>query len=418
MPIKGYRSDIMALKPLSAFPYYGGKAKMASLICDMLDYNNTTIYIEPFGGGGRTLLNKPRHDIEIYNDAGKGLCAFMSIIGSDNAEMLIDRLYQTEYSIEEFYHALNVLNLAQNNFVDEIWRTTIEYLKHLMKKYNHSEIEQLIKILRLKKYAEIIEEYPKLLSKGTLSSREQSVLKESYIYIKRFVELVQERENNLIHEEFTNVRDEVRKELQEKKNKSINEKRIDDYAYQRIHKRAVDEIRFEMSENLVDTDDMDLAVATYIVYSQSRDGMGKSWSNKEMTTDKYHNSISKLYDVAERMKGVQVINAGALSYLMDNTYLNNPQAMFYLDPSYLKPEDETKNLGGVYHLSSDYGDHKLLLETIYKAKAKILISNYDIPLYNEYLTEQNGWSKMEYETTTTVGSVKGNKRIEVLWWNY
>lgn len=391
---------------------------MASLICDMLDYNNTAIYIEPFGGGGRTLLNKPRHDIEIYNDAGKGLCAFMSIIGSEQAEELIDCLYHTEYSTEEFYHALNVLNLAQDNFIDEVWRTTREYLKHLMKKYNHSEIEQLIKTLRSKKHEGVIEEYNKFLSNGMLSSREKSVLNENYIFIKRFIELVQEKENNITKEETVDYFNEVIYELEQKNSKNIKEKQIEDYVHQRIHKRAVEEISFEMSESLVDTNELDLAVATYIVYSQSRDGMGKNWSNKAMTTDKYHNSISRLYDVSERMKGVIVTNAGALAFLMDTTYLNNPQAMFYLDPSYLKPEDETKNLGGVYHLSSDYGDHKLLLETIYKVKAKILISNYDIPLYNEYLTENNGWSKMEYETTTSVGSVRGNKRIEVLWWNY
>ncbi len=46
-------------KTLSAFNYYGGKARMAPLICDLLDYDTTDIYIEPFGGGARTLLNKP-----------------------------------------------------------------------------------------------------------------------------------------------------------------------------------------------------------------------------------------------------------------------------------------------------------------------------------------------------------------------
>ena len=60
----------MRTNPLSIVPYYGGKAKMASFIADMLEYKDTSLYIEPFGGGCRTLLNKPRHEKEIYNDKG------------------------------------------------------------------------------------------------------------------------------------------------------------------------------------------------------------------------------------------------------------------------------------------------------------------------------------------------------------
>lgn len=64
---------------LSPFSFYGGKAKMSSLIVDMLDYNNTDIYIEPFGGACRVLLNKPRHREEIYNDFGAGLYSFFHV---------------------------------------------------------------------------------------------------------------------------------------------------------------------------------------------------------------------------------------------------------------------------------------------------------------------------------------------------
>ena len=62
---------------LSAFPYYGGKAALAPIICEMLYYAHTDIFIESFGGGAHALLNKPRHLVEIYNDASEGLCAFM-----------------------------------------------------------------------------------------------------------------------------------------------------------------------------------------------------------------------------------------------------------------------------------------------------------------------------------------------------
>ena len=408
----------MALRPLSSFKYFGGKARMSSLICDMLDYKNTTIYIEPFGGGARTLLNKPRHEAEIYNDAGKGLCAFMSVIGSDRAEMLIDRLYQTDYSENEFFHALHTLNLAQYDFIQQIWWTTKEYLKHLMKRYNYADIQHLIKVLKSKKYIGIIEAFNNLLSNGVLSLEEKSILENNFRYISEFIELVENREMEITKTEAEDYFHKVIYELEQKNDKNISKRKIENAVYQQIHNRAVEEINFEISENFTEVDEMDLAVATYVVYSQSRDGMGKHWSDRLITKEEYHASISRLYDVSERMKGVTVYCAGALTFLMENTYLNDPQVMLYLDPSYLDPENEKRNLGGVYQLSSDYEDHELLLRTICEAKSKILISNYDIPLYNRYLTKENGWSKMEYETTTSVGSSKGNKRVEVLWWNY
>lgn len=164
---------------------------------------------------------------------------------------------------------------------------------------------------------------------------------------------------------------------------------------------------------------MELAIATYIVYSQSRDGMGKSWSDsKYKSTDKYHAQISRLYEVAERLQGVHVSQVGALTYLLKCSYLNNKRAMIYCDPSYLKPGDERKNLGSTYKQSSTYEQHELFLKVIYKAKCKLLVSNYDTELYNKYLNKENGWNRIEFETKTSVGGKKDNKRTEVLWYNY
>lgn len=56
-------------------------------------------------------------------------------------------------------------------------------------------------------------------------------------------------------------------------------------------------------------------------------------------------------------------------------------------------------------------DHRLLLETISKSKAKFLISNYDTPVYNEYLGD---WTKVTIDTVTRVVSKKNNKRTECL----
>ena len=48
-----------ARSTLSIAPYFGGKARMAHFIADRLDYANSDIFVTPFGGMCRVLLNKP-----------------------------------------------------------------------------------------------------------------------------------------------------------------------------------------------------------------------------------------------------------------------------------------------------------------------------------------------------------------------
>ncbi len=133
--------------------------------------------------------------------------------------------------------------------------------------------------------------------------------------------------------------------------------------------------------------------------------------------DAYYRQLVKLKDVAERMEGVDVRQLDAI--FLTKEYCENERAMIYLDPSYLNPEDTDKDLGkNVYNRSYDYGDHEKLAKAIQNAKAHILLSNYDVAPYNIYLDEEHGWKRMEFETTTGVGSKKNNLRTEVLWYDY
>lgn len=86
---------------LSMFPYFGGKAQMAPLICDMLDYKHTDTFVTPFGGACRVLLNKPRHKQECYGDLSEGLCTFVQLMSSHQTAIeLIHLIYDTDYSQE------------------------------------------------------------------------------------------------------------------------------------------------------------------------------------------------------------------------------------------------------------------------------------------------------------------------------
>ncbi len=161
-----------------------------------------------------------------------------------------------------------------------------------------------------------------------------------------------------------------------------------------------------------------LAVSTYIVFSQSRDGIGKVWSNKfNKNVNMYYRRIDYLRDIADRIKDIEVNNYDAFYYLNNDKIMNNSDNMFYLDPSYLKPETNI-NLGHVYKYSFNIDKHEQMLKIIQKAKSKIMISNYDHEIYSSYLNQQNNWNKIYYDVKTTVGIEKNNKRTEVLWYNY
>lgn len=91
---------------LSMFPYFGGKARMAPMICEALDYRYTDTFVEPFGGACRVLLNKPRHRREIYNDSDTANFTFVKLMSrKDTAHKLIESIFKTKYDETEFDEA-------------------------------------------------------------------------------------------------------------------------------------------------------------------------------------------------------------------------------------------------------------------------------------------------------------------------
>ena len=62
----------------SVVPYMGGKTKMAKwIVSNIPDHVN---YVEPFGGSASVLLNKPRSQIEVYNDADGDVVNFFDVL--------------------------------------------------------------------------------------------------------------------------------------------------------------------------------------------------------------------------------------------------------------------------------------------------------------------------------------------------
>ena len=122
-----------------------------------------------------------------------------------------------------------------------------------------------------------------------------------------------------------------------------------------------------------------------------------------------------LFGAEYAMQGVSITQADSMELI--RTHRTYENVLLYLDPSYLDINEEYKNLGEIYKCSYDYIEHEKFLKELTQpdTKAKILISNYNVDLYNNYLS---GRKKTYYKTFTGVGSKKGNRRLEVLWQKY
>ena len=78
--------------------------------------------------------------------------------------------------------------------------------------------------------------------------------------------------------------------------------------------------------------------------------MGTVWSNeKNQNPNAYIRAVKNLRNIHQRMKDVMITQVDAL--MLIRQYKEYENVMLYLDPSYLKPEDESKNLGTIYKMS-------------------------------------------------------------------
>lgn len=413
-----------ANKVLSPFPYYGGKARMSRTICNMIDYDNTELYIEPFGGGCRTLLNKKRHNTEIYNDFGYGLTTFFGVMqDKDRFNELIETLRDNPPSKESF----DELVLERMEDEDRINTSSNARLKSILveckRRTPHKYFNDCIKAINNEDYDVIVDVLGKMLEDsyclGIVKPMEEVLIRKYYKLYSDFW--------NIIRESIEKEAKEAQQAFKEEWNKQIStsEDATDIYEHHRytfikqirtgVIRRYTDDI-LNSNESGSTVTDVRMAFTIFQLYYSSRDGMGTAWSEeKNRDIRAYYRAVNNLYNIADRLRDVIITQVDALDLVRQYRVYDN--VMIYLDPSYLKPKDEHKNLGTIYKMSYTYEDHEKLLKEITKpdTEARIIISNYDVELYDKYLFD---WRKTYFRTTTGVGSKKNNKRVEVLWKNY
>lgn len=83
-----------------AFRYYGGKSRLAPWIIENLPKHRH--YVEPCGGAASVLLQKPRSEIETYNDLNGELVNFFRVL-RDRTDELLHAIEWTPWAREEYH---------------------------------------------------------------------------------------------------------------------------------------------------------------------------------------------------------------------------------------------------------------------------------------------------------------------------
>ena len=178
--------------------------------------------------------------------------------------------------------------------------------------------------------------------------------------------------------------------------------------------------REHQRENFKSINDIDKALLTFVLVSQSFNNTRKQFSRGTYNTESYQRKIrSNLPRIYERLQGVQVDNKDAQSIIDEAA--DNPDVQMYLDPPYLhslRGEGADK----VYFKEMEYIDHVRMLETIQNAKCRILLSGYHADkddLYDKYLLPY-GWKSRELIKIVKSSQRKEERDIasEWIWFNY
>ena len=133
-------------------------------------------------------------------------------------------------------------------------------------------------------------------------------------------------------------------------------------------------------------------------------------NGQEARVSRWNSMPERLAKVVKRLRGVRIENRDARELL--KMFLKRPATLVYLDPPYL-----TERNHGYKVDAKEKGFHKELLKLCCKAKCMVLVSGYDNPLYNKYLTKARGWTRTAIKTHTRDTKGKDLYRTEILWKN-
>ena len=168
-------------------------------------------------------------------------------------------------------------------------------------------------------------------------------------------------------------------------------------------------------------DDIELARRDFARWRMSLGGRGDSFSftlhrvrrGMADVVSGYLSMIDEqLPDIIDRLRTVQIVCRPGTEVI--KTW-DSPTSLFYCDPPYLH-ETRSKGTRDVYEHEMTEDDHRELAKVLNCCNAKVIISGYPSPLYDELY---EGWRQVVTEVPNNAagGKEKARKR-EVLWLNW
>jgi DNA adenine methylase len=116
--------------------------------------------------------------------------------------------------------------------------------------------------------------------------------------------------------------------------------------------------------------------------------------------------------IIERLRRVEIVNRPAVEVI--RTW-DSPNTLIYADPPYVH-ETRHESSREVYGVEMTESDHRKLAAALNKVKAKVVLSGYPSPLYEELY---HGWRTVTFDMANHAagGRAKARKQ-ETLWMNW
>tara|TARA_R110000824_G_scaffold261358_1_gene449959 strand:+ start:5455 stop:6282 length:828 start_codon:yes stop_codon:yes gene_type:complete len=168
-------------------------------------------------------------------------------------------------------------------------------------------------------------------------------------------------------------------------------------------------------------DPVDRAVAFFIKYRQSRQGLGKCFAtlsrnrtrrgmNEQVSS--WLTAIEGLPEAHARLQRVVLLSRDAIDVILSQ---DGPNTLFYLDPPYLH---ETRSTTGDYEHEMSRNDHLHLLAAMRTMKGRFILSGYPSELYDG-VAKIRGWHHVDIEIDNKASSAKTKEiKTERLWTNF
>ncbi|PHQ34696.1 DNA adenine methylase [Rhodopirellula bahusiensis] len=163
------------------------------------------------------------------------------------------------------------------------------------------------------------------------------------------------------------------------------------------------------------------AVAFFVRYRQSRQGLGKDFATMSRSRTRrgmneqassWWSAVDGLGDAHQRLRSVVIVNDDASKLIKRE---DSVHTLFYVDPPYVQ---RTRVVGNAYACEMSEAEHEALLCSLGSASGKFILSGYNDPIYDSAM-KQHGWRREDIAIDNKASGQKTKPiKVESLWTNF